>query len=71
MMIFIHSPSGELFPLVADLGDILQSRCGDHDHDKVDGGFDNHDKKKGCVSNLLCSKLLRSKLLCSKLLHLF
>ena len=46
MVIFTHSLSGELFPLVADLGDILQSRCGDHDHGEVDGGFDNHDKKK-------------------------
>ena len=49
MMIFILSLSGELSPLVVvDLGDILQSRCGDRDHDEVDGGFDNpYEKREG------------------------
>ena len=49
MIILILSFSGELFPLVAaDLGDILQSRCGDRDHDEVDGGFDNpYEKREG------------------------
>ena len=40
MMTLILSFSGELFPLVAaDLGDILQSRCGD---DEDDGECDDH-----------------------------
>ena len=43
MMTLILSFSGELFPLVAaDLGDILQSRCGDDDGDEDDGECDDH-----------------------------
>ena len=44
-MTLILSFSGELFPLVAaDLGDILQSRCGDLIDDNVEGeNEDDHD----------------------------
>ena len=47
MMTLILSSSGELFPLVgADLGDILQSRCGDDDEDEDHGECDDHDEIK-------------------------
>ena len=47
MMTLIPSFSGELFPLVgADLGDILQSRCGDDDEDEDHGECDNHDEMR-------------------------